>query len=385
MDLSERLTHLAENDPAADALHFVGPERTERVSRRQLHEAMEDAARMLRNADASAGTVALVPMGNNLDSVARVLGSFRAGLIPVLMPGGLAEDAVVTALSRAMPDGPEVLAYRSLQEPILRRTPRGRSGDEPRPARSGHQRRPAYFLCTSGTTGVPKATPQWHGPRYSPLVVPNVLLKAGGWVTGQRQLICNPLYHAGPFVALVEGIMDGNLSIVTTSGDGAAALSIAADSGAEWWQATPPQLAQALADAPAPGRRLHRLRSLFHGVFPCPEELKREWIGALGPRRVREWYGSTEGYGYTFIGGEEWLGRPGTVGKGLLTRLAILDEEGRTLPTGTVGRVFMRRLGAAPTGVDDEAVRGFRWVGDRGRLDAGGYLFLASREPVAAT
>jgi bile acid-coenzyme A ligase len=386
MNLSERLGFLADSDPAAEILHFVGPERTERVSRSELHDAMQDAARALQGAGvAAAGTVVLVPTGNDLDSVVRILGSFRAGVIPVVMPRGLTEDAVVRALSRSVPDGSELPVYRSLREGIVHRVqPDACADDEPHLYRDRQNRRPAYYLCTSGTTGEPKVAPQWHSPHYSPLIVPNALVKAGGWVTGQRQLICNPIHHAGPFVALVEGIMDGNLSILTASGEGAAALSVAADSGVEWWQATPPQLAQALAEDPAPGRRLHRLRSVFHGVFPCPEELKRAWIGALGPQRVREWYGSTEGYGYTVVRGDEWLDRPGTVGKGLLTRLAILDEEGRPLPAGVEGRVYMRRLGSAPVGVDDGAVRGFRWVGDRGHLDSDGYLFLAGREPVAA-
>lgn len=385
MNLSERLAYLAEIDPSADALYLVGPERTERMSRRRLHDAVQDAALALQKTGAVAGAVALVPTGNDLDSIVRILGCFRAGLAPVVMSRRQSEDAVLGALTRTVPFGSDVVTYGSLQEPIARRPdPRPGADDEPHSKQDRKNRRPAYYLCTSGTTGPPKVTPQWLSPRYSPLVVPNALLRAGGWVTGQRQLICNPLHHAGPFVALLEGIMDGNVNILTMSGNGAAALSAAADWGVDWWQVTPPQMAQSLADEPAPGRRLPHLRSLFHGVFPCSEELKREWIGALGPQRIHEWYGSTEGYGYTFVRGEEWLSRPGTVGRGLLTRLAILDDEGQFLPTGVQGRVYMRRLGSAPVDAAHGAVRGFRWVGDRGHLDSDGYLFLAGREAAAA-
>ncbi|HEY7816472.1 MAG TPA: hypothetical protein VIC62_24710 [Nakamurella sp.] len=83
---------------------------------------------------------------------------------------------------------------------------------------------------------------------------------------------------------------------------------------------------------------------------------------------------------------EIWLARPGTVGRGFLTQIRILDDAGNQVPPGSTGTVFMRtpqRVGRSDY-VGDQAIRttpdGFAAVGDRGRLDSDGYLYLEPRD-----
>ncbi|MBF6620566.1 MAG: AMP-binding protein [Patulibacter sp.] len=127
------------------------------------------------------------------------------------------------------------------------------------------------------------------------------------------------------------------------------------------------------------------LRCVVHGAAPCPVEVKRRIIAWLGPVVV-EYYGSTE-VGTTLAFSEDWLQRPGTVGRpSAISELKILDDEGNELPAGEVGTVYMRQG-------DDQfeyhgdpgktaATRHGRLltVGDLGYVDEDGFLFLTGRK-----
>jgi bile acid-coenzyme A ligase len=99
-----------------------------------------------------------------------------------------------------------------------------------------------------------------------------------------------------------------------------------------------------------------------------------------------EVYGGTERIGGTLISGTEWLAHPGSVGKPTGHRkIRILDEDGNDLPLGEIGEVYMmppggqgstyRYVGAEARSTDD----GWESLGDLGRVDAEGYLYLADR------
>ena len=84
---------------------------------------------------------------------------------------------------------------------------------------------------------------------------------------------------------------------------------------------------------------LSSLRRVVHAAAPCPPEIKRQMIEWWGPI-VDEYYGSSEGAGISFIRAEEWLERPGSVGKPMLGTPHILDERGSELPVGEVGEIY---------------------------------------------
>src|SRR5204863_3918890 len=96
-------------------------------------------------------------------------------------------------------------------------------------------------------------------------------------------------------------------------------------------------------------------------------------------------YGGSERIGQTIATGVEWLAHEGTVGKPVSSELKILDAEGRPLPVGEIGEIFMKSQRAARTfdyrGATPPKTTpdGFSTFGDLGWVDESGYLYIADR------
>jgi bile acid-coenzyme A ligase len=114
--------------------------------------------------------------------------------------------------------------------------------------------------------------------------------------------------------------------------------------------------------------------------------LKEAWIGWLGPDRVLELYGGTEAQSFSIITGGEWLEHRGSVGRPLMGEMRILDPDGRELPPGQVGEIWMRRGEDAPPSYRYVGARArtrpgnWESLGDLGCKDAEGYIYLSDRE-----
>ena len=205
---------------------------------------------------------------------------------------------------------------------------------------------------------------------------------------GTTVLVPGPLYHAAGFVNLTTTLLLGGRAILMSRFDAEQALGLVERHGVEWVSFVPTML-QRIWRLPEETRQrydLSRLRRAVSSGGPCPAWLMREWIGWLGPERMADAYGGTERIGGTLITGSEWLEHPGSVGKPTGGRkLRVLDAEGRELPPGEVGEVFMlppggqgstyRYVGATAR-ADGE---GWETLGDLGYLDEDGYLYLTDR------
>lgn len=236
------------------------------------------------------------------------------------------------------------------------------------PTSGGSTGRPKIIL--SGTPGL--VDPEVSGVPYMP---------ARG-----VQLVPGPLYHNGPFIYSMRGLLSGMRLEVMPRFDAETVLRLVAERRVTWMLLVPTMM-QRIWRLPADVRDsydLSSLESFLHLGAPCPVWLKQAWIDWLGPDRVTELYAGTEAQAATFLTGREWLERPGSVGRPVLGAIRILDEQGREVPPGTVGEVYQLPAGGPGAtytylGAEARAVDGWESLGDLGHVDADGYLYLADR------
>lgn len=195
-----------------------------------------------------------------------------------------------------------------------------------------------------------------------------------------------PLYHNFPFAMTHMSMLAGSSVVGMTKFDPEKLLQLIEAHRVEWVNLVPTMMNR-IARLPADVRARYDiswLRMLWHTAAPIPPWLKEFWIDWIGPERIWEMYGGTEGFATTQLSGVEWLAHRGSVGRSE-SEILIRGENGEALPPGEVGEIFMRgRGGKTPTyqykGADSRRLDGgFESFGDFGWLDEDGYLYIADR------
>jgi acyl-CoA synthetase (AMP-forming)/AMP-acid ligase II len=242
--------------------------------------------------------------------------------------------------------------------------------------------KPRFIILTSGTTGTPKGA-----QRSSPdgLLAIAALIDKIPYRSRQTMIIAAPLFHSWGFFHFVMSLPTASTMVLQRRFDPEQTLQAAQDRRAQVLAAVPVMI-QRILRLPEQTLAAYDLSSLQITSLSgsaLPGELAIAWMDRFGDN-VYNLYGSTEVAYATVATPADLRAAPGTAGRPPRgTRLRILDENGREVPQGEVGRIFVGNemsFEGYTGGGGKEVIDGLLSSGDVGHIDSAGRLFIDGRD-----
>jgi len=242
--------------------------------------------------------------------------------------------------------------------------------------------KPRFVILTSGTTGTPKGA-----QRSSPdgLLAMAALIDKIPFRSRETMMIAAPLFHSWGFLHFVVSLPTASTIILQRRFDPESVLRAVAEHRAEVLGAVPVMVQRILRlpEKTLDSVRVPSLRVVSLSGSALPGDMAIEWMDRFGDT-VYNLYGSTEVAYATVATPEDLRTAPGTAGRPPRgTQVRIYDEDGREVPRGETGRIFVGNemsFEGYTGGGGKEAIDGLLSSGDVGHLDSAGRLFVDGRD-----
>jgi long-chain acyl-CoA synthetase len=299
-----------------------------------------------------------------------VMSLLAAGIFPVPLDPRLTDterDRILADVDpRLVVDDPDLLAA------MVEHTPERYRGALP-------LGRPMHV--TSGTTGTPKGV---YSGTLEPAAAEALVAEERdlwGFAASDVHLVLSPLYHSAPLRFAMGTLLAGGRIVVPGPFDPEVVTATITEHRPTTMFCVPTHLQRLFAHWEQVGvPDLSSFRLVAHAGAACPPPVKERLVKLFPAGSTWEFYGSTEGQ-FTACRSEEWLDRPGTVGRARPgRRLSVADD-------GTIWSVVPEHARFSYWGAPEKTAAAWRdtpegpafTVGDLGRLDEDGYLYLDGR------
>jgi fatty-acyl-CoA synthase len=242
--------------------------------------------------------------------------------------------------------------------------------------------KPTMVMLTSGTTGTPKGAPRQEVGTVTAL---GAMFERVPFRVRECTYIAPPMFHALGFAHLSLALSLGSMIVTRRRFQAEEFLASIAEHRATAAIVVPAMLQRTLELGP---ERLAEyetssLRIIFCGGSQLPGQVATDTMDTFGDI-LYVLYGSTEVAYASISVPADHRATPTTVGKTTLgTKVRLLDENGRDVPSGETGRIFVSNgveFGGYTDGQTKEVIDGVMSSGDVGHFDREGRLFIDGRD-----
>jgi long-chain acyl-CoA synthetase len=299
-----------------------------------------------------------------------VIALLRRGVLPVPMDTRLTPSERA-GLLRYLDPAVVVASHEELEQ--LLGSLAGDPGDGPPLGRPIH--------LTSGTTGRPKGVTSGVLDARDAAALVAEERDLWGFRADDVDLVLSPMHHSAPLRFATGTLLAGGRVVVPGPFDPETVSNAVREHRPSTMFCVPAHLQRLFAHWDRHGTPdLSSFRLVAHAGAPCPEWVKRRLIELFPDGSTWEFYGSTEGQ-FTACRSEEWLERPGTLGRARPGRTMTVDDQGHLWCVVPAHARFSYLGDPEKTSAawrETDAGRAFT-VGDLGRIDEDGYVFLDGR------